>query len=388
MHDNLKTYRLVNWEQSMEIGLSHFEQTEDFFVDRIRDAQALRLKSYNYGLLPSLGGRGGSSEFDISEQITGKVEIRLMSCNAITSGGYRINFNPDSSEYLIHTHSFKEDENAQQTDSSVQLWDVILSIDPFKRIPTGEPSIEEAQARHPDVREYYQLSIAPQGKMSYDQLGTYHLIIGRIRQHGGRYEVDADYIPPVTSMRSHPELIKYYQRFGSRLNDIERASKGIIAKINSRPTNSPVGEHLKKVCEEVMRYIASIFFSYRNRGHEATPLEIVNYFSTLAHVYYVSLNFLENSEKEELLNYFYEWSDVTPGTFEELLSGALSILYDHNSIRTIMMEVDTFLYHLSELWMRLSTLEYIGQRKGNVVVSERTYHQDIPKQNTAWTVFD
>lgn len=388
MQNRSETYRLVNWEQSMEIGLSHFRQTEDFFINRIRDTSALRLKSYNYGILPSLDGKGNSSEFDISEQVTGKVEIRLMSCNAITAGGCRINFNPGLSEYLTYTHSFGDKGAVGLSATAVQQWDVILSVDPYKRVSAGEPSLEEAQARHPDAREHYGLSIVPQGGLNYDQLGMYHLTIGRIRLCGGRYEVDADYIPPATSMSSHPELINYFQRFGSRLNEIEKASKAIISKINSRPGKSPIGGHLKKICEEVMRYIAGIFFSYRNMGREATPAEITGYFSTLAHVCYISLHLLENQEKEQLLGYFYEWGDVTPRTFEEMLAGTLGLLYDHNNLRATMMEVDTFLCHLSELWTRLSALEYIGQRKGNVVVSERMHHQETPKQNTTWTVFD
>lgn len=389
MQDKSKTYRLVNWEQSMEIGLSHFEQLENFFIDQLRDARGITLKSYNYGLLPSLDGKKSSSEFDISEQVTGKVEIRLSSCNAITSGGCRISFNPDSSDYLLYTHTFKEeDNNQQQSLSNTRYWDVIFSIDPFKRIPTGEPSINETQAKHPDVKEFYQLSITPEGKLNHDQLGTYHLVIGRICQRGGRYEVDTDFIPPVTSMKSHPELIKYYQQFGSYLNDIERASKEIIAKINNRTSNSSIADNLKRVCEDLMRYIANIFFMYRNTGHEAAPIEIVNYFSTLAHVCYVSLNFMENSEKEKLLNYFYEWSDITPGTFEEIISTALSIIYDHNSIRTTMSEVAVFLHNFTELWIKLSSLEYIGQRKGNIVVSERSHQKEVAKPTGGWTVFD
>lgn len=388
MRNNSNAYRLVNWEQSMEIGLSHFRQTEDFFIDRIHDTRSLGLNSYNYGILPSSDGKGNSSELDISEQITGKVEIRLTKCNAITAGGCRVNFNPAPSDYLKHAHVFEKEEKNGQTTSTTQQWDVILSVDPYRRIPTGEPSLEEAQARHPDAREYYGLSIVPQGEIHYDQLGMHHLVVGRIRQRGGRYEMDTDYIPPSTSMSSHPELIKYYQRFGARLSEIENASQTIIAKINSRPTKSPVGEHLKKVCEEIIRYVSVIFYSYRNTGRQATPMQIAGCFSTFAHVCYASLHFLENSEKELLLNYFYEWSDVTPGSFEELLSSALGMLYDHNSIRDNMMEVDTLLYHIAELWTKLSLLEFIGQQKGNVVVSERTYHQETSKPGASWTVYD
>lgn len=382
-----KERRLVNWVESMDVDYNHLVQLEDYFIERLGDSRAIALTSYNYGLLPSRDGRSASSEFEISERVTGKVEIRLMRCNALTAEGCRIAYNPKQSDYLLYTHTF--DYEKSRNENEIEYWDVILTVDPFKRIPTGIPDEEATPPRHPDATEHYRLSIAPKGKVNRDQLGFYHLVIGRIRQKGGRFEVDTNYIPPCSKMSSHSELLRYYERFGIYLNDIERASKIIIAKIRNRSQNSPMADHICFICQDMMRYIASIYFSYRNVGREATPVEIVNYFSTLAHTCYISLNFMSKVDKEELLKYFYEWSDVTPGSFDELLADTLGTIYEHNSIRTVMLQMESFLSTLSELWLKLSSLEYIGQHKENIVVSERSYQKETLKsRGSGWTILD
>jgi hypothetical protein len=383
---NKEEHKLVNWVEGMSVGVEHLQQLEDYFIDRLCDNQLTRLTSYNYGLLPATGRQGNSSEFDISEQVTGRVEIRLRRCNAITSSGCRISFNPGQSDYLLYTHSFDKEKDKEST--TTQFWDVILSVDPFKRIPTGIPDIEETPPRHPCVIECCRLSMAPQGKIDHEQPELHHLVIGRVRRQDGRYEVDTNYIPPCTSMGSHSDLLDYYERFGTYLNDIERASKVIIGKVRNRTQNSPVAVHIAEVCEDMMRYIASVFYAYRNMGREMTPAEITGYFSTLAHTCYISLNFIDKTEKEELLKYFYEWSDVTPGSFEELLANTLGIIYEHNSIRSVMLQTESFLHVLSELWIKLGSLEYIGQHKENIVVSERSNQVEISKTRGGWTILD
>lgn len=383
---DIKELKLVNWIEGMDVSDKHLVQLEDYFIGSMADNRSIALTTYNYGLLPSPDGRGVSSEFEISETVTGKVEIRLMRCNALTAGGSRIAFNPGKTGYLIYTHSFEATEN--RIKNEVEYWDVILTVDPFKRIPCGIPDDEATPPRHPDVSEEYRLSISPSGKIDKDQLGFYHLVIGRIRQKTGRFEVDTNFIPPCSKMNSHEELLHYYQRFGIYMNDIERASKVIIAKIRNRSENSPMAEHICSICEDIMRYIGSIYFTYRNQGRELAPVEIVNYFSTLAHICFNSLNFINKTEKEELLKYFYEWSDVTPGSFDDLLATTLAIIYEHNSIRNVMVQVESFLGTFSELWLKLSTLEYIGQHKENIVVSERFYQKETVKSKSGWTILD
>jgi len=383
------THRLVNWIEGMDVNYNHFQQLENYFIDRLGDIQAGRITQYNYGLLPSDDGKSDSSEFNISEQVTGKVEIKLRRCNALTAGGCRISYNPSHDEAIRYVHSF--DAGKELTDSSAEYWDVILSVNPFKRVPVGIPNEDETPPRHPDSMEHYDLSIVAKGTILRNQLGFRHLVIGRIRNKGGRYEVDTNYIPPCTSMKSHADLLSYYEDFGVHLGDIERTSSMIISKIRNRAARKEddLPKHIGNLCEEIMRYISSIYFIYRNAGKDMTPIHIVNYFSTLAHICFMGLNFIDKQGKEELLKYFYEWSDVTPGTFEDLLSNTLGIIYEHDNIRVTMLQIESFLKIISELWFKLSTLEYIGQRKDNIVISEKwNQPEQVKTDKSGWSILD
>lgn len=380
---------LVNWVDGMKISKDHLVQLEDYFIDVVRDATNMRLSNHNFGLLPPYKGETLSSDFEIVERITNHVEIKLRQCNAITAGGCRININPtEYSEYLILDYSFDTEEDSKYLEDRNQYWDVILAVKPFDRVPIGVPDPEETPPRHPDASKGYSLFIRPAGQINAQEFGMHHLIIGRVTKVGDRYEVDSSYIPPCTSMSSHPDLKKYYERFGKLLNDIETSSHKIIQKIHERENNSDIARNINLICEHLLNYIATVYFSYRNSGRFFTPKETVNVFSSLAHICYVSINFIPKKKREEMLQYFYEWSDVTPGNFTEILTDTLEILYDHHNIRATMEQVEQFLSVFSMLWIKLSTLEYIGQHKENIVVAVKEQKVDPGPKKTGWTMLD
>ena len=55
---------------------------------------------------------------------------------------------------------------------------------------------------------------------------------------------------------------------------------------------------------------------------------------------------MEKTEKEDVLKYFYEWSDTTPAQFETILSEAVEIKYEHDEIRSMMLIIEGFLQFL------------------------------------------
>lgn len=386
MKNKNKEYKRVNWINGMKVRFDMFEQTEDYYTGALCDSMAVHLNRNNFGLLPSFDGRSNSSEFEISEKNTGTVEVILRRCNAVTLGGCRISYNPLQGESMTFSQKINIDE-AQNTASTI-YWDIVITADPFHRIPSGIPDGKETPPRHPDVDSYYRLSMTPKGQLNPELLGMFHMVIGRVRQIGSRYEVDADFVPPCTSMSSHIALKRYYDLFGSLINDIENSSQLIIAKVRNRSQNAPVALHIASLCEDMMRYIAGLFPFYRNSAMDDSPVNVVNNFSALARVCYSSMSFISKTDKEELLRYFYEWSDITPGSFDELLSGTCNIAYNHNDIRAVMVRIESFLRVISELWTRLSGLEYIGKQKDSVIISERVQIQEQPKKTGSWTVFD
>jgi len=380
--------RLVNWVDGMKIAQSHLVQMEDYETDIVRDAISMQLTDNRFGLLPPYKGEQLSSDFEITNRISDNVEIKLKRCNALTSGGCRININPNEfSEYLLLKYSFESDSDYQKEDEGTALWDIILEIKPFDRSPVGIPDPEEAPPRHPDAAQEYNLYIKPAGQLSSKEFGMHYMIIGRVIKNGDRYEVDSRYIPPCTSMCSHPDLKNYYETFGQYLNDIETSSHKIIQKINDRDNNSSIAKNINGVCENLLNYIATIYFDYKNNGRFYAPDEAVNVFSSLAHVCFSAIQYMSKKEKEEMLRYFYEWSDVTPGNFTELLTDTLEIVYNHHDIRSVMELVNNFLSVFAALWIRLSSLEYIGQHKENIVVAEKKLKQ-VVTVSKGWTILD
>ena len=381
--------RLVNWVDGMKIAQRHLVQTEDYVMDIVRDTISMHLTDNRFGLLPPYRDEPLSNDFEIINRMSNNVEIKLRKCNALTSGGCRININPtEYSEYLYLDYSFDSDAEYKKEDEETLLWDVILAVKPFDRSPVGIPDPEETPPRHPDAAPMYNLFIKPAGQINSREFGMHYLIIGRVVKHGDRYEVDTRYIPPCMSMGSHPDLKKYYEAFGKYLNDIETSSQKIVQKIRDRENNSSIAKNINGLCETLLNYIATIYFSYKNNGRFFAPDEVVNVFSSLAHVCFSGIQYMSKKEKEEMLRYFYEWSDVTPGNFTELLTGTLEIVYDHHDIRSVMELVDHFLSVFAMLWIRLSSLEYIGQYKENIVVAEKKQKQVVSAPKSGWTIID
>lgn len=381
--------KMVNWVDGMKISKNHLSQTEDYFIDIVRDATNMNLTDYNFGILPPYKNDELSSDFEITERISNHVEIELRKCNAITAGGCRININPlDQSEYLRLDYPFQNDISSAENKNKQLFWDVILVVHPFGRTPAGAPDPDETPPRHPDAQKSYTLFIKPAGQIRVGDSGMHHLIIGRVTKTGDRFEVDRSYIPPCTSMSSHPDLKKYYERFGKYLNDIEVSSQRIIQKIHERENISDIAKNINLVCEHILTNISTIYFNYKNKGRHYSPIEALNIFSSLAHITFVSINFIHKKKREEMLQYFYEWSDVTPGNFTEMLTNMLELTYDHHNIRTMMSYTEEFLSMFSSLWIKLSTLEYIGQHKENIVVAEKIQKIDLGPRKSEWTILD
>jgi len=184
--------------------------------------------------------------------------------------------------------------------------------------------------------------------------------------------VDGNYIPPCTSMASHPDLLDYHNRFGALFNSLEKSSKQVIEKIHAKVDKNPLVGNIKLLCEDILRYIASIYFDFRNKGRYVAPIDVVGYISTLAHHCLVSLMVMDGRQKEEMLQYFGEWTDIPAGAFEDMLSSTMDISYDHSDLRKMMVQTGDFLQVLAELCEKLSSLAFIGQRREKMVVTQRS----------------
>lgn len=376
---------LVNWENGMLPNASHFRATEDYFIAGQCLGQEVHLTNFNYGLLrPLSDGHEQACEIEVVHTVSETIEIRLLYCFGITTGGVIIHYESTPLDYLSYTVPVIE--LSDNTSGRTSYLNIILSVDPYQRIPTGEPDNEELPPRYPEAHPEYKLYAVPVEQMK-SGLDANSLIIGRIRKEGSRYEKDYNYIPPCTCMLSDADLIRYYGRFGVFFNNIEKASKDIVTKVVNRSDSSTMAVNIAEICKNILRYTSTTYFNYRNTGSFWSPIEIINCFSSLAHLCYNSLNFMEKTEKEDVLKYFYEWSDTTPKIFEGYLTESIDIKYEHDEIRSMMFIIESFLDNFSELWLTLSSLDYIGKHKDNIVVGERVQRRNNTTKSD-WSLLD
>lgn len=375
-------YKPVNWVDGMKISSQHFVTTDNFIQEISRDSNSLGLNNNNFGLLPPFNGEKTSLDIRITARASNHLHIGIAQCNAVTADGLRINIPAASpgDEYSFD-HYFSNDSGVE----NVETYYVILTVNPFDRVPSGNPDPDESPLRYPVVEKKYGITILPASQ--FNAKGSTYLEVGKFIRTGGNIQVISGYIPPSTSIFSHPALISYYELFSNYLNEFQLLSFRIIDKITMRDSISVIGKNVKLLCDKMLDYIARIFYAYRNIAPYQPPIYMVGYFSEMAHLFFSTVKSIAGAEREELLKYFYEWKDVTPGNFEELLARLIEVVYNHHDIQTAMQTVDEFLKVLIALWNKLSSLEYIGQRKENIVVAEQQVIQTLQAKRT-WTLLD
>jgi len=377
-------YKPVNWVDGMKLSSAHFVDTDQHHQDLVRDARSLALTSYNYGILPPFTGQRSGYDIEIMEKATNHVEISVRVLNAITAEGNRIDIDGAGGlqHQLRYTHYFQEN-----SDGRIISYNVVLSVNPFERVPAGIPDPEDNPPRYPEVAKGYSISLLPTAAIAPKTADSNSLTIGQLHLSNGRITVNNNYMPPCSTVLSHPVLIRYYEQFSVLMNDLQLSAFTIIDKTTGKEAVTPLGKNIRLVSEKMLDYLAQVFFSYRNLGYQQPPVYLAQCFSGLAHVFFTGIKHIAAKEREEMLKYFYEWRDVTPGNFEELLARTIELIYDHQDIYASVSLIEEFLKVVTALWKKLSTLEYIGQRKENIVVAEQQIVQQVQAKRT-WTLLD
>ncbi len=377
-------YRPVNWVDGMQLSSEHFIASDRHQQDLVRDALSLGSGGVNYGLLPPFAGQRSAYAIELREKAANVLEVRVPVCNAITADGYRIDIDStaDAGAALSYSHYFKELPAAGSS-----LYNVILRVDPFERVPAGNLDPQDDPPRYPHINKGYRLFILPAGEQGPGAADEGILTIGQLILSPGRLSINERFIPASTAMGSHPALMQYYDKFSTMLNSLQLAAFSIADKTAGAESVSILGKNIRLVSEKMLDYFAHTIFSFRNPGYQQAPVQVAGYCCQLAHVFFTGMRMIGAREREDVLKYFYEWKDVTPANFEELMSRTMELRYDHQDIYPSMALIDEFVTVITALWQRLGALEYIGQHKENIVVAEQQVVQQVQTKKT-WILLD
>jgi hypothetical protein len=354
----------VNWTDGMKINKSHFIAQDNAVLYYSAQMAGSFLNDYNYGLLPS-GSGGPALKLFISTDNQQRVQVRVQHCRAITAGGYYFDFREDTAlggnslqvPLVTNPILFKD------LKGRASLFYIIVTLQPFKRVPYGAVDPSELPPRVPYTRPFFSVDLVPVEEMTRNKPGGFQLAVGKVRIEELRAQLEDDYIPPCHNIASHTDLLEIHAAMEQFLGKMENWSIQILQKILQKKQANDLSTIVQKLCEQLLVLTAAQLAELKATGIVQPPVWLVSKASALARLIKNILDIYLGSGKEELMNYFTEWCNISQGELEGAITVVANYQYDHMDINNAVEKITTFTRLLSHLFHQLARLEYIGKRK-------------------------
>jgi hypothetical protein len=102
-------------------------------------------------------------------------------------------------------------------------------------------------------------------------------------------------------------------------------------------------------------------------------LENIQYIYTLLQCY-------PEKDREEMLNYFAEWTETPAGTLENQTLRVLQLNYNHYDTGSLFNEIYRSCMAYIQIFQKLAQLEFIGKKKGQGIF---VIEQEVKETKTA-----
>jgi hypothetical protein len=372
MAENLKHFP-VNWIDGMKINKNHFIHLQDNIEDVLRDVRTIGVNHLNYGLLPTHLAR--PFQYSISIDAHNELSVTIKFLKAITPGGGRI-------EITDYTGEFSERIELKDFDFKENNYFLLLNIDPFQRIPSGEQNMEEVPPRFPNALPRYFLTSVLETEVNQNNIGALQFPLAKFRTSADNYEILTDFVPPCMVINSHPQLLSLFESYEMFFKQMEFCSVQICQKIRFRNTTEDENIIAKMVfdaCEKIMMYTAQHITKNKWSGFSMNPMEMLENTVGLARVIKNTFDSFSGDGKEILFNYFSEWTDISSGDYERLFTDTINVKYNAFDIVPTINQVRRFIDKTEHLFNILNQLDYIGKKRDagifvneNILRTEKT----------------
>lgn len=360
MHKN-NVHLPVNWIDGMKINKNHFIATDLNIGQQVQNTYLSFVNPYNYGLLLQNNTRSSGLNIVLDIDNQNYIHAKVVSCSALTRGGNRIEIcenyfsDKDLAEQLP---SLKI--NAESTDKSAYY--IALNTNASERIPFGKPDTNENPPRLPHILPGFYLSIHALNEI--DSIRSQNaLIIGKLIFNNDKPELDNTYIPPCQTIYSHPKLVEYHAQLLKVLGQIEVDIVSILKRIKDKKQATSIANTVGDVANSMLLFLSINLIEFRNMAKYYPPVFIFEQMAALARNINNSINKQATADREELLNYIQDWSNLKQGEFEEMIVKAIEYHYDHDDINQSINGLAPFVNSISKVCNTLSNLDFIGKKK-------------------------
>lgn len=381
-------YHLTNWVDGMKINRQHFIDSENALLDQVRDSHAVALNAFTYGLLQPIAGEKSALDCNAAANQTRQFKVTVSYCRAITAGGCRIEIIPGIHPELVSDNTAQSSEEFNAAKSGATGFYAVISVNPFIREPFGAAAAEEYPPRNEHSISSYRLSLVSEEDINTGSLGANNLPVAKFVLKNGELVRDNNYIPPCAVVGAHPGTKQIFNAIAERLNQIQEYSSEIVRKVVEGGQNAALAQNLRQVCEHTVRHIASEFFMFRMMYRQQSPVYMANTVVQLASHLNVNIALLSIKDKEELLQYFSYWNEVSPGKFEEMLGLVINADYNHEDIFGFYQPLLHFLKVWCDLLEKLKDLKLIGQKNEKFDFGGRTMETPKEKGKGKFSIFD
>jgi hypothetical protein len=369
MPTKLKFFK-VNWENGMNISKDHFIQQENHFTDRLRDNQAVFLTGRNFGLLPLDSSSEPSIKTGIKIDNQNFLRVKVFCCRAITQGGVRIEILEDFQLPELEVDLSKELEFTKHEEGDDYF--ILLTADPFNPQVFGELNAEEDPPRYPFTRPHFNVHILAEKRLAREGSHPSSFFIGKCKIEQGKPEIYEDYLPPCMTVSSHKRLLEFADSVEKFFSKLELDLLSIIRKIKEKNQDTSLALSVQLLSENFLEYVTNNYLWLHWQTRDLPPIHLFMFIATAARVIRNTIDSLTASDKEELLNYFTNWSELKQGDFEKLLVYCINFEYKHFDILFSVEQFTEFIQIISLLFDKLESLAYIGKKKEtNIFVKEQ-----------------
>lgn len=370
MAENIKHFP-VNWIDGMKINKKHFIELQDNIEDAIRDARNLEVNELHYGLLSTHLSR--PFQYTISIDAHKELSVSIKTLKAITPAGGRI-------EITDFTGEFSEKIELKDFDLKENNYFLLLNVDPYSRVPSGEQNMEEVPPRFPHALPKYSLSTVLESEVNQNNIGALQFPIAKFKTSSEGYEIIPNYIPPCLTLNSHPSLISFFETYDLFFKQLEFYAIQINRKIKFRNNNEDenvIANMVFDVCDKALRFVETHITKNKWVNYNLKPFDVLNNVISLSRSIKNSFDYFSGDGKEMLFNYFSEWTDITSGDYERLFTDTINVKYKSYDIEDVVAQANDFMTKIDELFSILNQLDYIGKKRdAGIFVNENILKND------------
>ena len=357
-------YLPVNWADGMKINKDHFRA--DQRAGHWQQAMHSRagLSAVSYGLFLATEPQP-ARPIVVSTDNQQQVMIRLIGCQAITYGGHLIYVREGSmmgEDPLTAAIPGLNIPYAQLAAADASYF-VMLAVNPYTRTPAGQPDMTESQLRPPFTAPAYRLELVNCRDIPRETPGDFFLPLARIRVSDGKIQADEDYIPPCTIVNAHSALAEWHADLEAFFAAMENYALRIQQKITQKGQHNELSILVGDLCQTISTHLAAEHQRTLMEYRSAPPVRMIAGLAGLARLMKNQLDIYTGTPKDDLLNYFAEWCQVQQGEWDETMTAASTVRYEHTDIRAALNRLDVFTIFTRRLFASLAELEYIGKKR-------------------------